>query len=219
MHDARTGFHDIKPLPAFSPLPVLQIALFLLAVLLLGVLVYYYRRRSKMPELLPPAPAAPDAVALFEIRKLGQLRLSRDIVLRELAIRLSFVVRNYLEAAFKFSATDQTPQEVCADLPVHLKKTLPTIPKDRLEEVYAQIGSALRFCETAAFSAGAELYYPLDSDTLGNQLKRSEDLIRLLAFWLRKEGERTTGVIAQSKLAQKPAGKDNVSPPDEAGGV
>lgn len=219
MHDARTGFHDIKPLPDFSPFPLWQAVLILSAVLLLALLVWYYRRRSTAAQLPPPEPPPPDAVALLEIRRLTQLRSAKEIVLRELATRLSVAVRKFLESSFRFPATDQTPGEVCSSLPLNLKAALPTIPKERLEELHAQVGSVLRFCENAAFSPGAERYYPLESDTPGSQLKQSEDLIRQLAFWLRKEGERTTGVVAQSKLAKKTQPKNNTPLSGGAGGV
>ncbi|HQH27628.1 MAG TPA: hypothetical protein PLP17_09560, partial [Oligoflexia bacterium] len=65
--------------------------------------------------------------------------------------------------------------------------------------------SLLRFCERAAFASNPETYYSLESDVIAAHLQQSQTLVRQLASWLKKELERRTGVVAQSKLGAQTA--------------
>ncbi len=202
-YDASNGFHDLKPLPLFNPWPANSIlAVAAILCLLLAAIWYLYRRKHPESHKHSAPPLPPEVEALTEIRRLGQLREDNAILIRDLAQRLSLALRVYLEKVLYFPASDQTPKEVNLVLGEKLKKKLPTVPKELLDELQSGLNSTLRFCEQAAFSPRSEVFYPLDSQALLNHLRQAEKSVQQLAHWGKKEEERMSGVIAKSRLGE-----------------
>lgn len=212
MHDIKTGFHDIKALPLFSPTSLLlPSALLAITALLLGAL-YLSRRKKRVSEPPPTPPIPPDQQALNELRELDKLRDTGEIELRDFAQRLSLSLRRFMQEVIPFPAAELTPGEIKNRLPAELKKSLPTLPNEKLEQLRADFDRTLRFCEFAEFAAHAEELCPMNDDRVTQQISHSTQLIRQLSLWLAKEKERTNGIVAQSRLGQagaavKPVGR------------
>lgn len=206
VYDAAMGFRDIKPLPQFSPVPVQAL---LISALLLGLaaLAAFLLLRRRKQEKLPAAQTglAPEQAALAELRRIEQARKENQITIRELALDLSLTMRQYAQAALAFPAVDLTPREIDKKLPGLLRRALPNIAREKLDDYRHHLISLLRFCERAAFASNPETYYSLESDVIAAHLQQSQTLVRQLASWLKKELERRTGVVAQSKLGAQTA--------------
>jgi hypothetical protein len=111
---------DIKPQRQIDvPLPawVLPAAI---AFLLLLIAIWWARRRRQPTEpMLPLAPSRPaHEVALAELRKLESLRLPYDGRIKEHYVRLSEILRTYLEdaRAFQVAALEETTYEIVREL-------------------------------------------------------------------------------------------------------
>lgn len=109
--EAAEGLRDIKP-PLEYPFALSWLPLLiLLAVGVLAWLVYYFWRRA-MSRPQPPAPLPPAWESAY--KKLEQLRrenLPSKNQVKEYYIRLSNIVRQYIEARFNVRAPDMTTQE------------------------------------------------------------------------------------------------------------
>ena len=114
---------DIRPLKAQQELPVplpLWIWFALAAVVLaLALFLWYRRRRRRRVVITPAAPAiAPHEAALIELRKLEAQQLAAAGRIKEHYVRLSEILRQYLEAApqFGFTALEETTDEIRREL-------------------------------------------------------------------------------------------------------
>jgi hypothetical protein len=118
---AQADLRDLKPQAtlAASPWPWIVGGLALLLAVLL--LVWWLRRRKRpraaVVPLVPPRPA--DVVALEALRRLEAERLPVDGLFTEYHVRLSEILRRYLEDAFGVAALEETTGEICADLRRH----------------------------------------------------------------------------------------------------
>jgi len=114
---------DIRPLKAQQELPVplpLWIWFALAAVVLaLALFLWHRRRRRRRVVIAPAAPAiAPHEAALVELRKLEAQQLPASGRIKEHYVRLSEILRQYLEAApqFGFTALEETTDEIRREL-------------------------------------------------------------------------------------------------------
>jgi hypothetical protein len=79
---------------------------------LLGALWWYYWRRRRMPAAPPRQPA--HLVALEALRRLQRDDLIRQQRVEEFYVRLSAIVRHYIEWRFGLRAAEQTTEEFLA---------------------------------------------------------------------------------------------------------
>jgi len=194
-HDATSGFHDIKPLPEFSPFPVLAaaIAAALLALLLLWL---WWRRR---PKKLPPPPPAltPIETARRDLQQLELLVRDHRITLRDFASRLSLIIRVYLEQTLHFSAAEQTVQEVTTRFPEAFRATFPLQSSDRAVEYCSTLRGVLRRLEEFAFADDSTEKFHLGGPEVTSSLEQGGRLINTIHELSRKEEERKRSVTDQ----------------------
>jgi hypothetical protein len=76
---------------------------------LLALLWWWYRRRTRPPEALPPRPA--HLVALEALRQLQRDNLIATQRIDEFYVRLSAILRHYVERRFGLRAPEQTTEE------------------------------------------------------------------------------------------------------------
>jgi len=106
---------DIKEGIAFWPL----IALFLLLVL--GILIFLYFKRRKDTSQINTTPSkSPYEIAIEELNVLLDMKLIEKGLVKEYYIRLSDIMRKFVEARFKIFALDRTTWELYREM--RLKK-------------------------------------------------------------------------------------------------
>ena len=110
---------DIRPLK--SPIEISEISLWpfiILALLIIcGVLAFIYFKRKRHVEkesLLPPRP--PEQIAMEELRFLLDMKLIEKGLVKEHYIRLSDIVRKYIEGRFRISVLDRTTWELYQEM-------------------------------------------------------------------------------------------------------
>lgn len=202
-HDASTGFHDIKPLPDFHPFPYLLVSTIVATILIATVLFFLWKRRNKKVSLPSPPPPAPETIAFNELRRLEQLREHHEIELRVLASNLSLTLRQYLEAALLFQASDQTLSEVLVNLPLQFKRHLPRIDNDSKSTISAKIEHVLRFFASLTFGAHTEAVYSLEDQDLVQAIGTTKEIVTTIAQWLKKEAQWQQSVIQQGSISSQ----------------
>lgn len=87
---------------------ILLILLFIVAILV----VPYFRKKRHIEErsLAPPRP--PEEIAIEELRALLEMKLVEQGLVKEFYIRLSDVIRKFLEGRFRIFALDRTTWEL-----------------------------------------------------------------------------------------------------------
>lgn len=110
---------DIRPLK--SPIEISDISLwpFIILVLLIicGALAFIYFKRKRQAEeesLLPPRP--PEQIAMEGLQSLLGMKLIEKGLVKEYYIRLSDIVRKYIEERFRISVLDRTTWELYQDM-------------------------------------------------------------------------------------------------------
>jgi hypothetical protein len=116
LEDEPEDIRDIKGLFSRSA-GVISFILWLSAVLVVAALVFFWmrkRRKAAMEEALKARPA--DEIAYEKLRELKAMRLPEKGLIKEYYIRLSDIVRYYLEARFSFRAPEMTTEEFLESL-------------------------------------------------------------------------------------------------------
>ena len=115
-HDPSTGFHDIKPLPAFPiresswfPGTALTVALALIAFLI--------ARRFQSRPSEPVKALTPIEEFELSLRSLSGRDCSNVIAADGAATLISAALRRYLERTLNFAAEEMTPSEIAKQLP------------------------------------------------------------------------------------------------------
>ncbi len=193
LHDASSGFHDIKPLPLFSPFPIWLVIFVVIGSLLLALLYYYLKKRKlNKQENLSPLTAEQEALAALE--ELERKAKKREITLRELSTSLSLLYRRFLERSFSFHATDQTIKEIMETFPSLLKKKLLHLPPNTRDEITTKSEQLLRLLGYYAFASNTEALIAVDDLQITKSFEEIRYLITDLAFQLKKEDERLKSV-------------------------
>lgn len=94
-------------------------ALFIILALfiVLGVAAFIYFNNKKRAEDTPSAPSRPpEEIAMDELRYLLDMRLSEKGMIKEYYIRISDILRKYIEARFKVLALDRTTWELYQEM-------------------------------------------------------------------------------------------------------
>ena len=213
-HDAAEGFHDLKPLPEFSPLPetALWTLLLLAAAAALGYLLYKKIKRGPKPPPAPP-PIPPDEAALAEIDALEGLRRKNALDVRELCARLSALARRYLEQMLEIPAAEQTTAEVLKALPPALKATFSAVSQERLVECFQNIRSLLRFCERATFEPATDRAHTLESSTITAQFECTKRVVtEIKGFAVEEKLRREREEAAKRKRSEAEQSGSSVTP-------
>jgi hypothetical protein len=114
--DTTQAIRDIKG-PKDAPWNIREIIPYLIAggcaILIAGLLIYYFRKRKAKPivveEKKPEIP--PHLIALTQLQQLKDEKLWQEGKYKIYQIRLTEIVRNYIESRFHINALEQTTDE------------------------------------------------------------------------------------------------------------
>jgi len=108
---------DIRGLkPAIDIFYFSWIWLLLAALVIAGIWLYYQRRKSVRPNTSPVDTRTPQEIALAELDQLAKGALNAEKHAREFYIKLSDIIRIFIEAHFKVPARERTTFELVRDL-------------------------------------------------------------------------------------------------------
>ena len=152
-YDATSGFHDIKPLPEFSPTPLW--ILILGSIILTAIALYLAQKLYKKLRKIPEINISPEEKLEQGLEQLKRLKGKKEISVRELSSRLSLLEREYLEEKLAFNAPDMTYEE----LRVALNKVLlgkAGFSEERKEEIKQLVGETLKKFDAITYSNQSE---------------------------------------------------------------
>ncbi|MCB0344556.1 MAG: hypothetical protein KDD66_05550 [Bdellovibrionales bacterium] len=178
LHDPSKGFHDIKPLPEFHPIPLsLIIGLAAIAALLL-LFAYWYKKQAQREGMrLLEQQVPPHIRALDELRNLERAAERNALSVDELSARASFALRRYLEEIYNFPATDCTTKELVARLPSRLESMPTFLPTSESKSALEQTRALLGFFDYLSFAADAATKYSGGSSQVKQNLSDTAALV------------------------------------------
>jgi hypothetical protein len=117
----------------------------LIILILLGWIIARYTKKRPAPVLAtpPPPPVGPDVIALEKLHELEQKDLVGQGRFKLYQSELTYIVREYLEAAFAMKALESTTREIQRDL---RKKRIAPAWQDRLVELF-QTADLVKFAK------------------------------------------------------------------------
>jgi predicted CopG family antitoxin len=130
---------DIRPLK--NPVEIKSgfprwLAVFFALVIIAGVLTWVYFRRKKTviaKSVLPPRP--PEEIAFEELNALAGMRLVEEGLVKEYYIRISDIIRRYIEARYNIGAIDRTTWELYQEMRIkRIESQHSDMIRDFLEE-------------------------------------------------------------------------------------
>jgi len=193
------NFHDIKPLPQFSPIPWNYLYL-LIGLLALLALFYRLRKLWRQERVVAPAPIVPPLeAALNELALLDGARRRSEISVRELCSHISLLLRLYLEKRLSFPAVEQTTAEVQVSFPPVLARKLPLLSKERHISLSGMCRTLLRNLERYTFGTNSAETLALQGAEISALFPAAETLLRELDSLLEREAERTRSVVELEK--------------------
>lgn len=193
LHDAQTGFHDIKQLPEFYPSiwpSILTYLIIALAIMTLGYLLL--RRRSKKENVPLEKSLSAEEKAYLKIKRLRSDLESTKVDVRNFSNSISETIRCYLEEVLHFPARELTPREIKTALPVSWRKRFPELSDVYLEEVQHDLKLIFSSCKWISFAKDSEKIYAGDSKNFLELLDKVEKLIENIAALLAKENTHAT---------------------------
>lgn len=153
LYDSRSGFHDIKPLPVYHPLPLLTIAV-ICFVLLAALAIWRWLKKKEEDSKLGPLPVPPFEAAISQLSLLEVDRKKGRTDLRTYSSTISIILRRYIEAEFDFPAGEQTSTEVANNLAESHVST----------EISRDVTDTLRKCDLLTFAADSASQVTLNDD-------------------------------------------------------
>ncbi|MFC1620854.1 hypothetical protein ACFL2G_00985 [Candidatus Omnitrophota bacterium] len=111
---------DIRPLK--GPVDIaggLQIwpLIILIALIIASALIFIYlKKKRKTKEEVFVSPRPPEEIAMEALRALLEMKLIEKGLIKEYYIRLSDIIRTYIEARFKIFALDRTTWELYQEM-------------------------------------------------------------------------------------------------------
>lgn len=122
---------DIKD-PLSIPISWLQIATYvgigLLIIIILGVILFFVLTKKKPAEIVSGfaqrKPLPPHEIALAKLQTLKDKKLWQNGRVKEYHSEVSEILREYLEARFKFNALEQVTDEIMAELESRVNEEL-----------------------------------------------------------------------------------------------
>ena len=163
LHDARTGFHDIKPIPEFYPAEAIGWLIPLVVIAAAAATVFLLRRRSGIAK--HPVESPYEKVRR-NLDGLESKRVHGQISSRELAAELSLALRLFLEETLFFPAMEQTGREIEGALPRALRNAFPAFAREERLGLSRRISQALNSCELLTYARNTEQQYSAESERL-----------------------------------------------------
>jgi hypothetical protein len=158
IHDATTGFHDIKPLPEFMYSSINPIIIFLFIFLLL-VGLYIYRKKIKAVNSFAGNNLPPEMIALHRLNELTRQLKNESINLRDFSTSMSLCLREYLGRIFEFNAVDQTSKEVHIALTDRIYVCLPSVSESEISRILSDVSEIFKLSDFITFSTSPEASY------------------------------------------------------------
>lgn len=177
--DATAGLRDIKPLPEFSPFPLVLASA--AAIAIGSVIGYWYLRRQQREATTQIAAEPIDVTALNRLSSLRAQYIAGSISTKEFVLGLSQQLRYYLELSLDFPACELTPGEVLLRLSQSLSNRFADVANaEQLNNLANECCLILRGCEHTAFAGKPSLPATLPPETL---LESACGVIRQLRDW------------------------------------
>src|SRR3989338_1369348 len=149
---------DIRPLKDVVDIsgrfPALLVAVLILAALAVSAFIYF-RKRKKIEEksALPPRPA--EEIARDALKALKEMRLVEKGLVKEYYIRLSDVIRTYIENRYRIFAMDRTTWELFQEMK---SKRIERLHADKIND-FLEDCDMVKFAKYTPVQKGAEEVY------------------------------------------------------------
>ena len=156
---------DIRPLKDIVDIsggfPVLVAVIFILAAITVAALIYFRKKRGKEEKsALPPAPA--EEIARNALNALKEMKLIEKGLIKEYYIKLSDIIRAYLEDRYSVFAMDRTTWELFQEM-----------KSKRIERLHVdRINDFLEDCDMVKFAK----YMPSHKE-IEEVYKRAEEIV------------------------------------------
>lgn len=182
LHDATSGFHDIKALPEFAPFPFHLIIISMVIVCLAAALYWLYKRQTTNHQI-PESPKSAFVVAIEEIEQIERARQEGRISLRDIGTRTSLAVRKYLASSLDFPADDQTTREVVTLLRSELPRAFSSNSSTDIDELHERTSQALFQLERITYSGDSASKLTPNSQPVAELIKQARAVVSQLHNW------------------------------------
>lgn len=149
VHDALSGFHDIKALGGLgqSTENAFSLSSALLGAFVTGtiVLLFFIIRKLRSPR----RSVSPFEQFQAEITRLQGEHERRESLPRNTAVQLSERFREFLQAVFVIPAPELTPREILERLPTAIAKSFPSLDSKPFKDLIERSLRALEFLSFA----------------------------------------------------------------------
>ena len=198
-HDARTGFHDIKPIPFFATSggSLFVWGALLFAALGIAYLLLMLRKDQKAVSSNERQVSAKED--FFKVHAELSKQLSHPgVEPRAISTELSQAFRTYLEAELKFPALESTASQVIQALGLTIAKNFVAYPTQKAKELCEDSRALLSALDKVTFGDEHEPAYRVEVLRLSEQLEKSALLVTRFESAIRREAQRREGVLAQT---------------------
>jgi len=158
---------DIRPLKDIVDIsggfPVLPAVILILAALAVAALIYIRKKRKKEEKpALPPKPA--EEIARDALKALREMRLIEKGLIKEYYIRLSDIIRTYIENRYEIFSMDRTTWELFQEM-----------KSKRIERSHVdKINYFLEDCDMVKFAK-----YTPDQKEIEEIYKKAEEIVNI----------------------------------------
>ena len=156
--------NDIRPLKDVvninEKFPILLVIALILAALAILAFIYFKKKKAEEKIYTPPMPA--EEIAREALRALKEKKLIEKRLFKEYYIRLSDIIRTYVENRYRIFAMDRTTWELFQEM-----------KSKRIERSHAdKINDFLEDCDMVKFAK-----YTPDQKEMGDIYKKAEKII------------------------------------------
>ena len=156
--------NDIRPLKDVvninEKFPILLVIALVLAALAIAAFIYFKKKKAEEKTYTPPRPA--EEIARDALRAVKEMKLIEKGLFKEYYIRLSDIIRTYIENRYRIFAMDRTTWELFQEM-----------KSKRIERSHAdKINDFLEDCDMVKFAK-----YTPDQKEMGDIYKKAEEII------------------------------------------
>ena len=156
--------NDIRPLKDIVDInekfPVLLVAALILTALAIMAFIYFKKKKAEEKTYTPLRPA--EEIARDALRAVKEMKLIEKGLFKEYYIRLSDIIRTYIENRYRIFAMDRTTWELFQEM-----------KSKRIERSHAdKINDFLEDCDMVKFAK-----YTPDQKEMGDIYKKAEKII------------------------------------------
>lgn len=118
--DKSTVINDIRglklPVEIKEGISVWPLILLILLVVAAVLIFIYFKKKKHIEEKLVEPPRPPEEIAMEQLSALLEMKLVEKGMIKEYYIRLSDIIRSYIEARFTIFALDKTTWELYQEM-------------------------------------------------------------------------------------------------------